>query len=380
MEKTRAGRFIFIDGLRGVAAMLVVFFHLHEAVGEVAADWIHPLIKSAFGYGYLGVDVFFVISGFVISYSVRNAKHTPGFLFRFGVRRSIRLDPPYWLTIVLELLLIKLGLLLFPGLDTPFPSVEKVLVHFVYLQDLLGYGNIVAIFWTLAYEVQFYLVFVSFLVLLRYLGIRFGQYIAANFALILNALLFVFSLLVFYRVVENPLSGLFVERWYQFFIGFLAMRCLLDGRVKAEFLLATVGILAGCVFFWDFAGPNCVTTLVVSWALVYAGLRGKMTAWLSTISWQFLGRISYSLYLVHPVVGWRFIKLLHEIHGEQFTAVQAWFVLASGVAVSVLSAWLMYRFIEAKSLRVCHRVRMDQPLTLGVLKNAWLNRNNIDRA
>ena len=120
-------------------------------------------------------DIFFVISGFVIPFSVRNVKHTPGFLLRFAVRRSIRLDPPYWLTIILELSAIKLSLMLFPGLGTPFPSVEQILAHFVYAQELLGFGSIIVIFWTLCYEVQFYIVFVSALVLARALRGRLGD-------------------------------------------------------------------------------------------------------------------------------------------------------------------------------------------------------------
>ena len=175
-QRSLKQRFLFVDGLRGIAAMLVVLGHFRGAVNETAvSEWIWSPIETFFSYGYLGVDIFFVISGFVISYSVRNADHTPGFLFRFGLRRSIRLDPPYWLTIFLELILIKLGLLIFPHLDSSFPSLEKILAHFIYMQNLLGYGNILAVFWTLCYEVQFYLVFVSFLVLLRNLRGSFSD-------------------------------------------------------------------------------------------------------------------------------------------------------------------------------------------------------------
>jgi exopolysaccharide production protein ExoZ len=66
--------------------MLVVLYHFRGAVGQTANEWIWPEIATLLGYGYLGVDIFFVISGFVISYSVRNSEHTLGFLFRFGIR------------------------------------------------------------------------------------------------------------------------------------------------------------------------------------------------------------------------------------------------------------------------------------------------------
>ena len=368
MTAAQGNRFLFVDGLRGIAAMLVVLFHFRLAVDQTANDWLWPVVGTFFDYGYLGVDIFFVISGFVISYSVRNADHTPGFLFRFGIRRSIRLDPPYWLTIFLELLLIKLGLLLFPALNTPFPSIEKILAHFVYMQDLLVYGNIVDIFWTLCYEVQFYLVFVSFLVLLRSLkgvigntGIRFISIGVCSAAFIISAV-------IFFGPVETPVNGLFIDRWFQFFIGVLAMRCVLFEKVTLAFILASLVLVMGSLLYPSTGADNGLTALVVAWALVFVARKQMMLVWLSGPVSQFLGRISYSLYLVHAVVGWRFIKLLHELHGEDFTAVQAWLAYGAGVAVSVFSAWLMYKLIEAPSIKLCHLVKMDRPLSLSLLK------------
>lgn len=348
--------------------MLVVLYHFRAAVDQTASDWIWPAVGTFFDYGFLGVDIFFVISGFVISYSVRNADHTLGFLFRFGVRRSIRLDPPYWLTIFFELLLIKLGLMLFPALNTPFPEVEKILAHFVYMQDLLGYGNIVDIFWTLCYEVQFYLVFVSFLVLLRNLRGVFGGRNIRIFSTTVCAAAFIVSAVIFFGPVETPVSGLFIDRWYQFFIGFLAMRCVLADKITPAFILATMVLIAGSLLYPETGADNSLTALTAAWALVFAAQRQKMVVWLSGPVSQFFGHVSYSLYLVHPVVGWRFIKLLRELHGVDFTPTQAWLAYGAGIAVSVFSAWLMCRFVEAPSLRICHRIKMDRPLTLSTLK------------
>ena len=58
-------------------------------------------LETALKLGFVGVDIFFVLSGFVIAYSVREARITPRFLGRFALRRSIRLDPPYWITIAI---------------------------------------------------------------------------------------------------------------------------------------------------------------------------------------------------------------------------------------------------------------------------------------
>jgi len=363
-------RFLFVDGLRGIAALAVVLYHFLEAVSQTAEDWIWPVFEQLFSYGYLGVDIFFVISGFVIPLSVRNAEHTPGFLLRFAIRRSIRLDPPYWLTIFLELIAIKLGLMLFPALDTPFPSVESILAHFVYAQELLGFSSMNAVFWTLCYEVQFYIVFVGALVLARALRRRLGDRTTFGIVCGLGIMSFLWSVTIFFTPVETPVHGLFIDRWYQFLLGFLALQCCQQKRMVLTFMLASALIFAATMLYFRTGADNGLSALVVAWLLVAAARREKMAVWLSGRVIQFLGRISYSLYLIHPVIGWRFIKLLRELHGVDFTPLEAWLAFGAGVGISVLSAWLMYKAIEAPALKVCHQIRMDRPLTMGDIRRS----------
>ena len=89
-----------------------------------------------------------------------------------------------------------------------------------------------------------------------------------------------------------------------------------------------------------------------------------MANWLSSKPFQFLGRISYSLYLLHAVVGWRFVKVLRVWNGADFSMLQAWAAFLIGCTVSVTSAWLMYSLVERPALRLCHRIAMDRPLHL----------------
>lgn len=83
--------------------MAVVIYHFRGAMEKVDTDWIWPFLETKFSYGYLSVEMFFVISEFVISSSILKAHHTLGLLVRFAVRRSIRLDPTYWATIAPEI-------------------------------------------------------------------------------------------------------------------------------------------------------------------------------------------------------------------------------------------------------------------------------------
>src|SRR6476619_3658253 len=116
------GRIQSIDGLRGIAALLVVLFHLHLAVSRTATDWLWFPIDWIAKNGDKGVDIFFVISGFVIAMSVSKGARTFGYFGRFILRRSIRLDPPYWSAILLELVLLYSTLRLFPERPVVMPT------------------------------------------------------------------------------------------------------------------------------------------------------------------------------------------------------------------------------------------------------------------
>src|SRR5471030_1551501 len=89
MEKDN--KIVSIQYLRGLAALGVVFCHY-----------------DSFGFGQLGVFVFFLISGFIIVYSLTMSQYEPRFIFRFLLRRSVRIDPSYFAVVVLTILLFKI--------------------------------------------------------------------------------------------------------------------------------------------------------------------------------------------------------------------------------------------------------------------------------
>ena len=167
-------RLTYIDGLRALAAMAVFMVHatgiLHVAVASHRSGVADAVVRAS-GYGPLGVDVFFVISGFVIAYSIRDDPVTLGYAGRFAVRRSLRLDPPYWCAIAVGTLWIaarhRLG-----SAGEPLPTVPQVLSHLAYLQGILGQRNIIIVFWTLCLEVQLYLAFITLLLASRWVPRR----------------------------------------------------------------------------------------------------------------------------------------------------------------------------------------------------------------
>jgi peptidoglycan/LPS O-acetylase OafA/YrhL len=105
VSSDRGVKFALVQGARGLAAVWVVLFHMEKGqhvsyLTEILPHWV---MDSVFGYGSAGVSIFFVLSGFVIAHSL-NRKDIDGREFgRFVVRRSLRLDPPYFLSIVVML-------------------------------------------------------------------------------------------------------------------------------------------------------------------------------------------------------------------------------------------------------------------------------------
>jgi peptidoglycan/LPS O-acetylase OafA/YrhL len=348
-----AGRVQSIDGLRGVAALLVVLFHLHLAVSRTATEWLWLPLDWIARNGAKGVDIFFVISGFVIAMSVSKGAGTVGYLGRFILRRSIRLDPPYWAAILLEIVLLFSSLRLFPELPVVLPTGGQLLSHFFYLQDLLGYGSIVLSFWTLCYEIQFYGFFVGLVVLRHYLPAMLQS---TRWTALFAGGLFLLSLWVRFVSPGSAPNGLFIDRWYQFFIGTLTYFAISEpGRLKMLYLAWAA--LAVVVVSTSASLMHVLAVGVSAW-LVLAARDARWGRPLSSRPLQFLGAISYSLYLFHGSVGWRFVSLMQKLIPGTWSSAMAVAVYLAGIAVSILFAAVMWRLIERPFLRLSQKIRM----------------------
>jgi peptidoglycan/LPS O-acetylase OafA/YrhL len=143
-------RLTWLDALRGYAAAVVALFHLSPVV--IGLDR-HMAIYRHFDFGRYGVLLFFMVSGYVIPMSLE--RH--GSLRRFWIGRVFRIYPAYLLAVGVGLILAATGWQrLHPTLRTD-PAVS-VLGHVTMLQDLLGLRGVVRPFWTLSYEMTFYLI------------------------------------------------------------------------------------------------------------------------------------------------------------------------------------------------------------------------------
>lgn len=338
---SRSDRLIALDALRGIAAMAVVCFHVYTYSALPRLLHAGPVLETVFRNGDLGVEIFFVLSGVVIAWSVAGARVTWGFFGRFALRRSLRLDPPYWVTLCLA----AAGRVL---IGMP-PSRGQFLAHVVYAQAVLGYPQIVTQFWTLSFELQFYLIFILLL--------GAAQRVPRRAQWAIAVVPFVASLVLVSMGVGT--RGTVAEWWYSFALGVLTTGLLLRRVSVRLWLLGDLSVLLAGIM-----GGNRFP-IATAFAAALIALGGQM-GWLHRVSGgrvlQWLGRISYSLYLIH-FAGTKFAAYASErVH----STLAGWLVFAAAIALSLIAAQGMYVLVERPahrwSRRVSQRRDRDEPV------------------
>jgi peptidoglycan/LPS O-acetylase OafA/YrhL len=354
VSQVKASRFVYADGLRGLAALAVVLCHLescapfHTSLTETLPGVFIIIMR----HGWLGVEVFFVLSGFVITYSLRGRPITFRVVRNFGLRRWLRLSPPYYATIALALGSLALSNLLLHDRRAAYPSWFTVLVNMMYCQNLVGCANVVSVFWTLCLEMQFYATFV----LLLWLGDSSPGDRAGGIGL--AAMLFLNALSILQAFVLDLGDRWLITFWYMFFSGYLSYQALVEGRLKALYLIQL--IVLACAGLWGGDDKLLMTAAVMIVFLAAKRIRG--IAWvLETRPLQFLGMVSYSLYLIHEI----FIKgtahLLLRLLGKSELSTLAGFGL---ILACLLASWLFYLAIERPSIHWSKQVKsLPSPFT-----------------
>jgi len=391
-------RLAWLGALRGYAALVVVVFHLSPTV--LGTDR-HLAVYRHFDLGKYGVLLFFLVSGYVIPMSLE--RH--GSLRRFWIGRLCRIYPAYLAAIGLVLLLSWAGWLAWTTTVRHQPAAI-VLAHVTMMSDLIGVRGAVRVFWTLSYEMTFYLV-VSGLFVWRLhrlsawwaaglgltalvagarlpddlLGATFaGRRLTAALLVALVGL----SILAYLKDRLVPAAGAagialvllpavnghatkestVIASWQ----GLLLLAVMFAGTVvyrrqhgqigRGEATVAlTVVALSAIGAHWTHLGTRAalqlwsanVGAVAVTFLIAYA-MRNRTVP--SVFTW--LGRISYSLYLLHVIV---LVALPHVVpdvgtHGVVFRA---------GVGVGYLvvalgTAWLAYRMVELPGQRLGRRL------------------------
>jgi peptidoglycan/LPS O-acetylase OafA/YrhL len=324
-----------IDGLRAVAVLSVLFFH---------AD------IQYFSGGFIGVDVFFVISGYLITKMILSASEAGTFSYaNFYARRSRRLFPALLTTIVATFIA---GIVLFLPVDfarlSGATASALLAVSNIFFWSESGYFDVDAKLkpllhtWSLGVEEQFYILWpplIAFLI---------GRLSRSSVIWIIAATIvigFVASLLMM-EFDQTAAFFLMPFRIYEFALGILVV--LYEDKKPRDDLTVDVIYIVGlaCILFGVFAYDDLTTfpgfsalPPVVGTALaIYAGRWAKVAALLRVKPMRNIGLISYSLYLVH----WPIIVFLHYILGRQF----GWLDKLAIVVASFALAVCLYSLIE----------------------------------
>ncbi|MEU0252785.1 acyltransferase [Streptomyces sp. NPDC006184] len=333
------GRLLALDGLRLVAALMVCLYHYAGRGGAVSASWhqspahVFPTLSQAAAYGCLGVQFFFVISGFVICMS--SWGRTLGDFFR---SRVSRLYPAYWVALVL----VTAAAVALPVVVHPVRT-DEFLVNLTMLQQPMGVTRVLGVCWTLWAEVRFYALFALFVVAR---GVTYRRVVVFCCVWTLAAAVS--------RTSGNALTDqLLIPEYAPFFIGGLALYLihrfgsdlLLWGIVAVSWLL---GQSTATSALWhagahgDFhRDPHVILGIVT---VAFGAVAAVALGWTRWASWPWLvtaGALTYPFYLVHEHLGWFVIRVLHRGLG-----LPPWPALALTVLGMLLLAWLIHRWVE----------------------------------
>jgi peptidoglycan/LPS O-acetylase OafA/YrhL len=323
-----------LDGLRFVAAMSVLAYHFTtmDRIWHERADGLFPAQTAA--YGWLGVHLFFLISGFVICMSSWGRG-----VGRFLLSRAVRLYPAYWLSVVAVAAVLTVG-----------PFVHKavgwqdVLVNLTMFHEPLGSPAVAEVYWTLWAELRFYLIFS----LVVWWGLTYRRVVAfclVWLGVVAAAKAFVDSGPVggiVHTVLLTDYAPLFTAG-VAFYLMYRFRPTLLTwGIVAASFVLAvpSVRFRATLEAFHGEVVQSwpAVVLLAVCFALIAAAALG----WLSWVRGRWLvvvGATTYPLYLLHLDIGG---TLLHLWKGSMPPLV----LVAVVTGLMVVLAWLVHRYVE----------------------------------
>ncbi|MEU3353273.1 acyltransferase [Streptomyces sp. NPDC037389] len=342
-EQARSsGRLYALDGLRLVAALMVALYHYGGRDGDVSRAWgasprhEFPHLSTAFAYGCLGVQIFFVISGFVICMSGWGRP-----LRSFVASRASRLYPAYWAAIVLVTLAFAL-----PWVTYKTLSPSDTLVNFTMLQMPVGADRVLGVCWTLWAELRFYALFALFVVLP---GASRRRVVLFCAVWTLMTVITSASHVEFLRVVFMPEhSAFFIGGIGLYLVHRFGNDALAWGIVGVSFLLGQHYAVAGLVHppnphhFSTRSAYVVIAILALGYAAVAAVALGQ-TGW-ATWRWlPFAGALTYPFYLVHEHLGWVVIGGLHRGLG-----IPSYATFGLTLLVMLVLAWALHRFVERR--------------------------------
>lgn len=320
------GRLLELDSIRGLAALAVVFYHFFYRYNSL---YEHDLAYTSFAsYGIYGVNLFFMVSGFVIYWTLNRTENAIDFI----VSRFSRLYPVYWFSVVLTFIVVFSF-----GLDGRETTVLVMFENFLMFHEYLGVPHVDGVYWTLTLELTFY----------------FWIFIIFKFGYLRHAEL-VFSLLVivslFYSLGLISLPDFFKKflmlKYVSFFTAGICFYKISNDLSDKK----TIPILCLCLISTIFT--ESIKAFII-FLFFYIGFYLAISGRLKILTFKplvYLGGISYSLYLTHQNIGYIIINKAYEYDVLPIVGVSFAFIFTLALAS------LLTKYIEKPALRGIRKI------------------------
>lgn len=313
-----------LDALRGIAALAVVIYHFTTRYDVLYGFEQAPLFT--FPLGHYGVQLFFVVSGFVIFLSLNNCKHPADFI----VSRFARLYPVYWAAVA-----ITFSTVIYFGLEGRERTLFEALVNLTMLQGFVGVPDVEGVYWTLKWELTFYfwalMIFIFNLqkhVLWACLLLLVSQWIVVAFEY------YVMNVPGILKLISlNTYGNLFAAGILFYLMMYSESRPVM--HVLMAIALVNQLLVHDMESFYVTAGIFALFYLFIYDKLQFLSVKPLIT----------LGTISYSLYLIHEYVGWILMRELMEAGVNSTVAV------ASATVMALVLAYLLTFRIEHPAMK-----------------------------
>jgi peptidoglycan/LPS O-acetylase OafA/YrhL len=321
--------FFTLDSLRGLAALSVFFFHC-----ELASPHLR---NSIFRFGVTGVDLFFMISGFVITLTLRYTNDWWSFL----VKRFTKLYPIYWVIVSFTAVLI---LLKHDDEITPH-LLTDYLGNLTMLQRYFGIPNLDEQYWTLEVEILFY-VFILVILLCR------GSKSIEPIGTVMLIFCIVYDI---FLDIKFPIGKYFIliNHFPLFYSGIIFFKIRDEGGNAFRYVTLAVCFVSACILFnnggrsmYYLSFSEYLPSLLIYFIVFALAIKDRMKL-LTAKPLLFMGRISYSFYLLHQYVSSQLIipAVLKYISGSFYVAV------CIALVVCICLAFIATIYIEEPSVR-----------------------------
>ncbi|MFJ4523543.1 acyltransferase family protein [Streptomyces sp. NPDC088810] len=340
-----------LTGLRWMAALLVFGLHVNNfgyfgGTGGRLVNW-------AFGAGATGVSFFFVLSGFVLTWSARPRDRA----LAFWRRRIARIYPVHLATLAVALVMA------YTLAHQPRPTVKQALANVLLLHSWWQpwWQTLNPVSWSLACEAFFYAAFPLLFLLLRRLGVR-GAIALGGLSV---AAVLVLAWSDAHHWWTHPIYSFPAARLPEFVLGAVTARLVLLGRwrgpgLEASLALAVIGYFMVPQVTPGYSATVCTLagfTLLIPAAAV-ADLQGLPSLWRRRRLVR-LGELSFAFYMIHLLV----LRAATEVLGKKphFGAPAGLAVTAAAFGVSLGLSWLLYEAVECPARRLLLRRRRPAP-------------------